>query len=174
MTEEVIKVAETNGWRKVKWSVPSLCHADHNLNTCSPSTSRFKLHLWPHILPGQKAGHPSLPSNKRPEDILSDYLQYLYRCAITYIKKTHVNWQDLSHLFNSKDSIDFVLTYPNGWEGVQEKMRYAAILSGLISDDAAGRSHLSFVTEGEANLAFVMGHGAENMFQNVSSVCLLL
>uniref|UniRef100_A0A8H7Y9N2 Protein kinase domain-containing protein n=1 Tax=Psilocybe cubensis TaxID=181762 RepID=A0A8H7Y9N2_PSICU len=145
MSEEVIKVAESNGWRKVKW---------------------FKLHLWPHIIPGKKHTNTTLPSNKRPEDILSDYLQYLYRCSITYIKKTHINWQELSPLFSSRDDIDFVLTYPNGWDGVQEKMTQSAVLAGLVSDDEAGRSHLSFVTEGEANLSFVLGHSAQDTFQN--------
>ena len=66
---------------------------------------------------------------------------------------THSNGPDL---WNSvKSHIEFVPSHPNGWEGTQQsEMRRAAVLAGLVPDNASGRSRLSFVTEGEASLHF--------------------
>ena len=41
-------------------------------------------------------------------------------------------------------------------------MRTAAIQAGLIPDNEDGRSHLSFVTEGEASLHFCVQSGLTN------------
>ena len=62
-----------------------------------------------------------------------------------------------------KDRTEFVLNHPNGWKGVQQSMmRTAAIQAGLIPDNEDGRSHLSFVTEGEASLHFCVQSGLTN------------
>jgi len=98
---------------------------------------------------------------------LSDYLRYLYQCAITYIQKTHMNSQGMGHPANSHET-EFIFSYPNGWDGVQEQMRYAAIKAGLIPATGPSQARLSFVTEGEANLAFVASHGIPNLFPEVN------
>ena len=91
-------------------------------------------------------------------EVLADFLRYLLECASSYIQDTHANGPDL---WNSvKSHIDFVLSHPNGWEGTQQsEMRRAAVLAGLIPDDASGHSRLSFVTEGEASLHFSVRNG---------------
>ena len=38
-------------------------------------------------------------------------------------------------------------------------MRRAAVLAGLVPDDASGHARLSFVTEGEASLHFSVQNG---------------
>ena len=38
-------------------------------------------------------------------------------------------------------------------------MRRAAVLAGLVPDNASGQSRLSFVTEGEASLHFSVQNG---------------
>jgi hypothetical protein len=56
--------------------------------------------------------------------------------------------------------IQFVLTHPNGWEGVQQgQMRHAAVLGGLISGTPDAQDRVQFVTEGEASLHFCVGSG---------------
>ena len=58
------------------------------------------------------------------------------------------------------DRIDFVLSHPNGWEGLQQgKMRQAAIHAGLIPDTDGGHSRVHFVTEGEASLHYCINSG---------------
>ena len=91
-------------------------------------------------------------------EVFADFLRYLLECASSYIKDTHANGPDL---WNSIEShIDFVLSHPNGWEGTQQsEMRRAAVLAGLIPDNASGHSRLSFVTEGEASLHFSVRNG---------------
>lgn len=83
-------------------------------------------------------------------------MEYLYNCARTYIQDTHspVLWKSI------ESDIDFVLTHPNGWEGVQQsQIRQAAILAGLIVDTPDGHAHLQLLAEGEASLHFCLGNG---------------
>ena len=91
-------------------------------------------------------------------EVFADFLKYLLECASGYIQDTHANGPDL---WNSvKHHIEFVLSHPNGWEGTeQSEMRRAAILAGLIPDNASGQFRLSFVTEGEASLHFSVQNG---------------
>jgi hypothetical protein len=93
-------------------------------------------------------------------EVFGDFLGYLFECASSYIQDTHVNGPDL---WNSvKSHIDFVLSHPNGWEGTQQsEMRRAAVLAGLVPDDASGHSRVSFVTEGEASLHFFVESGQQ-------------
>ena len=120
--------------------------------------ARFKLRLRPRhmVLPtGQQV--PPLPLNKTIVQVFGDFLRYLCECTRSYIKETHASGT------NFWDSIEghpvFVLTHPNGWEGLQQtQMRSAAIYGGLIPDTAEGRSRLQFVTEGEASLHYCIGN----------------
>jgi hypothetical protein len=53
-----------------------------------------------------------------------------------------------------ENSIEFVLTHPNGWEGPQQQqIRRAVELAGLISSGEE-QSHVHLLTEGEASLHF--------------------
>jgi hypothetical protein len=121
---------------------------------------RFKLHLKSKVGAGRSVGTeiPPLPLNKTVVEVFGDFLRYLFECASSYIQETHVNGPDL---WNSvKSHIDFVLSHPNGWEGTQQsEMRRAAVLAGLVPDNASGHSRLSFVTEGEASLHFSVHNG---------------
>ena len=101
---------------------------------------------------------PPLPLNMQAVDILADFLGYMYKCARTYIEESHANGPDLWTSVESE--IQFILTHPNGWEGIQQtQMRQAAIKAGLVPDTSAGRSRIAFVTEGEASLHFAIKHG---------------
>ena len=121
---------------------------------------RFKLHLRPAGSGSEDLTEklPPLPPNKEAVDILGDYLKYLYTCSRTYIQESHANGIDL---WNSVvNDIHFVLSHPNGWEGIQQsRMRKAALLAGLVPDAEAGLARISFVTEGEASLHFAINHG---------------
>jgi len=91
-------------------------------------------------------------------DVFSDFLQYLLECSSTYIRDTHANGQDL--WASVKNDVQFVLSHPNGWEGMEQtQMRYAAVKAGLIPDTPKGHSRVSFVTEGEASLHFAINNG---------------
>ncbi len=91
-------------------------------------------------------------------EVFADFLGYLFSCARRYITDTHASGESL---WNSlSDQIDFVLSHPNGWEGLQQgKMRQAAVLAGLVPDNAAGHARIHFVTEGEASLHFCVQSG---------------
>lgn len=100
----------------------------------------------------------ALPPNKTPVEVFGDFLAYLFRCTVDFIKDTQVNgialWSAL------EDHVEFVLSHPNGWEGQQQqKMRQSAIYAGFIPATADGHARLKFVTEGEASLHACLSSG---------------
>lgn len=139
MKDGVFETAEDEGWIKTEW---------------------FKLHLRPRSPTTAQITEeiPPLPTNKTVVHVLGDYLKYLKHCAELYIKDTHANGPEL---WTSVESdVDYVLSHPNGWEGVQqEKMKKAAVLAGLVPDTALGMNRISFVSEGEASLHFSIQNG---------------
>ena len=100
---------------------------------------------------------PPLPAGKTVVQVFADFLRYLHTHARKFIEETHA----IGHMWEKFEGrIDFVLTHPNGWEGGQQGlMREAAIMAGLVPDTKEGRSHLFFVTEGEASLHFCLQCG---------------
>lgn len=92
--------------------------------------------------------------------VFADFYAYLFDCTKTFILDTYQN----ASLWNSvENSIEFVLSHPNGWEGSQQcKMRQAAVDAGLVPDDDEGHSRVHFVTEGEASLHFCIHQGLES------------
>lgn len=133
------------------------------------SIYRFKLHLRPKTLSGaQISDHdiPALPREKRPVDILVDFLKYLFACTRGFIVEGMFNGEQ--YWASLKGNIDFVLTHPNGWEGYQQNlMHQAAVIAGLVREgDADGR--IQFVTEGEASLHFCIMNGALSSMHSVS------
>ncbi|EDR07866.1 uncharacterized protein LACBIDRAFT_298123 [Laccaria bicolor S238N-H82] len=121
----------------------------------------FKLHLRPRT-PGSmeeiRDTIPALPESKNAVEVFADFLHYLFHCSRTYIEEMHGvgdNWWG-----SIEDTIEFVLSHPNGWEGAQqEQMRRATVLAGLVPNDEAGQARVSFVTEGEASLHFCIQSG---------------
>ncbi|THG96744.1 hypothetical protein EW026_g5140 [Hermanssonia centrifuga] len=121
----------------------------------------FKLHLRPNALQDQELKDSKLqplPLGKTVIDVFGDFLKYLFQCAKQFIVETHPNG---SSLWSSVDQrIEFVLSHPNGWEGLQQgKMREAAVAAGLIPNNAAGQARLHFVTEGEASMHYCVDSG---------------
>lgn len=146
----------------------SVCRA-HNVCPLNYS-DRFKLHLRPKQSTNEKNREddaiPPLPSNKKVEDILADYLQYLNRCAMRFIEYAHgaEMWESLSSSLNpAPDSngrypkgqgVVYILSHPNGWEGYHQQIySNSAVKGGLLPADLDSlQERLHFVTEGEASL----------------------
>ncbi|KAK0448943.1 uncharacterized protein EV420DRAFT_1275606 [Desarmillaria tabescens] len=122
---------------------------------------KFKLHLRP---PAKDVKSDNinqaispLPPGKNVVTLFADFYAYLFECAKTFIQQTHPSgatfWSSV------EDSIEFILSHPNGWEGAQqEQMRKAAVQGGLVSNDAKN-TRVHFVTEGEASLHFCIQKG---------------
>ncbi|KAG2129861.1 uncharacterized protein EDB93DRAFT_1265156 [Suillus bovinus] len=131
LQEHIIEEAEDEGWVKLAW---------------------WKLHLRAkhlassHIRDGDIE---PLPQGKSAVEVLADFMSYLFQCARTYIQEAHLDfWRSV------KNSIEFVFTHPNGWEGQQQQqIRRAVELAGLISSTEE-QSHVHLLTEGEASLHF--------------------
>lgn len=120
----------------------------------------FKLHMRPNPTATLTISQniPPLPKTKTVVDVFADFLGYLYRCALSFIRETHVNGVDLLTPVEI-NHIEFVLTHPNGWEGAQQtQLRKAVIMGGLVPDTDDGNARVHFVTEGEAGLHFCIRH----------------
>jgi hypothetical protein len=94
-----------------------------------------------------------LPTGKTIVDVFADFMGYLFDSTRTFFKTSEPNgeirWNSISN------SIELVLTHPNGWGGPQQaQLRTAAIRAGIVPDTPAGRSRVQFVSEGEASFSF--------------------
>ncbi|KAG2043940.1 hypothetical protein BDR03DRAFT_940307 [Suillus americanus] len=131
LQEHIIEQAEDEGWMKLAW---------------------WKLHLRAKHLPSSHIRDDDikpLPHGKSAVEVLADFMRYLFQCARTYIQESHPHfWRSV------ENSIEFVLTHPNGWEGQQQQqIRRAVELAGLISSKEE-QSHVHLLNEGEASLHF--------------------
>ena len=97
-------------------------------------------------------------------------MRYLFTCARKYITESHASgaslWRSL------ENTIEFIITHPNGWEGLQQQqIRQAAVTAEFIpsGDEHANRIHL--LTEGEASLQFCVTRVlASDMLSNLAIV----
>lgn len=106
-------------------------------------------------------------------EIFGDFLRYLLQCTKNYIRDSHANgiqlWDTLA------GDCHYVLSHPNGWEGIQQtQIRKAAVMGGLVPDTDKGASRISFVTEGEASLHFAIRHGLPTKATQVCGLLLVL
>ena len=98
-----------------------------------------------------------LPKGKTVVDVFADLMRYLFESTKTLFKTSEANgelvWDSVSN------SIELVLSHPNGWGGLQQtQLRSAAIKAGIVPDTPAGCSKVHFVTEGEASFNFCATH----------------
>ena len=105
-----------------------------------------------------------LPQKKTIIDVYADFMRYLFDSARELFKASDPNgeikWKSIS------DSVEVVLTHPNGWGGPQQaKMRNAAVKAGIVPDTPAGYNSIHFVSEGEASFNFCasQSYGGKDM-----------
>jgi len=120
--------------------------------------SRWKLHLRPkHLASSINRDNdlPPLPSGKSADDVLTDFIKYLFECVKSYIQDHHIGltWSSV------ENSIEFIFTHPNGWEVAQQRRyRRAIARAGLIPGTREGQSRVHMLTEGEASLHFCVAN----------------
>jgi len=111
--------------------------------------------LSPSDLPATMSDQMSteLPRGKTIVDVFADFMRYLLCPIKEALESSEPNekprWDSIS------ESIELVLTHPNGWGGPQKThLRNAAVKADIVQDSPAGRSRVHFITEGEAGLRF--------------------
>ena len=111
--------------------------------------------LSPNELPAAMKDHMSteLPRGKTVVDVFADFMRYLFDSTKAIFEASEPNgelrWNSISN------SIELVLTHPNGWGGPQQaKLRTAAVNAGIVPDTTAGHDAVTFVSEGEASFSF--------------------
>ncbi|PBK65412.1 hypothetical protein ARMSODRAFT_891913 [Armillaria solidipes] len=153
LDEGVIRSAEDEGWVKY---------------------SRFKLHLrprWAHTQEINDALAP-LPPGKDVIEVFGDFYAYLVQCTMTFIQESHQNGSDV--LSSCEDHIEYIISHPNGWEGIQQKkLRRAAVYAGIIPDNDRGQERIHFVTEGEASLHFCIDRGLSSFIKDEEGVMIV-
>ena len=149
LAEHITQTADTEGWTKAEWLVVRCIQAP----VCSLMKPRWKLHLRPNHLASSinpQDDFPPLPPGKSAVDVLTDFIRYLCQCARTHIAEHHLGFPWSAH----EDTIEYIFTHPNGWEGRQQDYRRAIEHAGLVSSTPEGMSRIHMLTEGEASLHF--------------------
>ncbi|KAI9566206.1 hypothetical protein HD554DRAFT_2174667 [Boletus coccyginus] len=132
LSMNTINDAEENGWTKAEW---------------------WKLHLRPKHLASahiKDEDIPSLPPGKSAVDILTDFIKYLFTAAKTHIEEHYMgfNWISI------ENSIEFVFSHPNGWEGLQQQKYREAIQGAGLIPGPEEQTRVCMITEGEASLHY--------------------
>ncbi|KAG8929079.1 hypothetical protein FRC01_004911 [Tulasnella sp. 417] len=112
-------------------------------------TEWFKLKLRPASM---RIDTPpiTLPPKRTLIEVFGDFLRYMYDCVREYIVKTHAEGEQI--WVSLHNSAHFILSHPNGWESLQQRMmRQAAMEGGLVPKTSEGEERVEFVTEGEAS-----------------------
>ncbi|KAJ7024781.1 hypothetical protein C8F04DRAFT_152116 [Mycena alexandri] len=105
--ESVVEQAEEECWQKAEW---------------------FKLHLRPATgVAIREDSVPPLPANKNALDVFADFLQYLFACAKAYIVDHYQNGN--ARWIGLENTIEYVLTHPNGWSGSSSSRCETLLLS---------------------------------------------
>lgn len=92
-----------------------------------------------------------LPEGKSAEDVMSDFMQYLYKATELFIRESVNEGERLWNEVKDGGRIDFVFGHPNGWTGLpQQRMRRCAVAAGLVTDVHA-LGQVKFISEGEAS-----------------------
>ena len=98
-----------------------------------------------------------LPKGKSIIDVFADFMRYLFDSTKALFESSEpsgeIRWNSIS------DSIELVLTHPNGWGGPQQSyLRNAAVKAGIVPNTPTGHASIHFVTEGEASFSFCATH----------------
>ena len=118
-----------------------------------------------------------LPGGNTIIDVFADLMRYLFDTTKTEVEFWESDgkprWDSIS------ESIELVLTHPNGWGGPQQAyLQDAAAKAGIVQDTPDGRSRVHFVAEGEANFSFYVAGAGESknlkVRHTVSTQCRLL
>ncbi len=111
-----------------------------------------------------------LPFNKSAEQVMGDFLRYLWTETVAYIKTGHTEGTEL--MDEVKQNVHFVLGHPNGWVGQpQQRLRESAKLGGLVLSSEEAQEKVKFVTEGEASTLTCL---ASSFAPNPLKVCVHL
>lgn len=91
-----------------------------------------------------------LPPDMSAEDVMADFMNYLYKETIKYIEEHHADGKSIVN--QVRDRIQFVFSHPNGWAGMpQQRYRRCAVLAGMLKNGEEARRRIRFVSEGEAS-----------------------
>ncbi|PBK65399.1 hypothetical protein ARMSODRAFT_1022208 [Armillaria solidipes] len=134
----------------------------------------FKLHLRPKSMlpPHMNENLPPLPAGKDLVAIFADFYAYLFKCTKDFILESH---QSAASFWGTvENTIEFVLTHPNGWEGQQQAQMWKAVVRArLIPENDEGQARVHFVTEGEASLHFCINHGLSSQIKDDEAVVIV-
>ena len=118
---------------------------------------RFKLRLHsPEMLAHTHFQRPSLPHGITITKIYADFIRHCYKRTIkSFVDATPDGAQILHRL---QSNVDLVFAVPNGWSQSQRAIMRRAIDLADILPQNPGPDRISFVSEAEASVHFVLLH----------------
>jgi hypothetical protein len=113
---------------------------------------------------------PALPKGVTLLRVYSDFIGYLHKHTMAFFVKHTPNGGQIWNRLHADSKIQFVFCIPNGWDISQqiflrEAAKHACIVNSSDPDD-----RISFTTESEASVHYVLAHTKVNTWLNKSSL----
>jgi hypothetical protein len=135
----------------------------------------IKLHLHPESMkvsgpgkPGTKLEIPPLPSGVTLSQTYSDFIKYLYNKTMDFFVENTPNGRNIWNRLKSK--IALIFCTPNGWEISRQVFVRDATIKAKIVPPTKAEDRISFVTEGEASVHYVLAYTRGNIWLNKGMV----
>jgi hypothetical protein len=118
--------------------------------------------------PDMKLDLPALPHGVTLSQVYSDFIEYLYQRTRIFFEENMPRGRGIWHYLEEK--IVFVFCIPNGWGMPQQLFLYEAAEKARIVGSSDSKERISFVTEGEASVHFVLTHTRVNTWLNTETI----
>jgi hypothetical protein len=118
--------------------------------------------------PGAKLEIPPLPNGVTLSQIYSDFIKYLYDRTMDFFVENTPNGRNIWNRLKSK--IALIFCTPNGWEISQHIFVRNAVVAAKIVPPTKAEERISFVTEGEASVHYVLAHTRSNTWLSKGTI----
>jgi hypothetical protein len=118
--------------------------------------------------PDMKLDLPALPDEVTLSQVYSDFIEYLYRRTKLFFEENVPRGRGIWHYLEEKIALVFCI--PNGWGTPQHIFLRKAAEKARIVDSSNSVERISFITEGEASVHFVLAHTRINTWLDEGSI----
>jgi hypothetical protein len=113
---------------------------------------------------------PAMPKGVSLLRVYSDFIEYLHKHTMSFFVRHTPNGGQIWDRLHGDSKIMFVFCIPNGWDISQQIfLRKAAKEAGIV-DSNDSKDRISFTTEGEASVHYVLAHTKVNTWLNRGSL----
>jgi hypothetical protein len=118
--------------------------------------------------PGTKLEVPLLPKGVTLSQVYSELIEYMYNRTMDFFVESTPNGRNIWERLQSK--IALVFCTPNGWDISQHVFIRDAVMAVNLVPPSEAEERISFITEGEASVHYVLSHTRINIWLNKGGI----